>query len=181
MTAACGFFLLVPITSLALNVLGHAICSRATGGGRHLTSILVGFIAGMLTQTVLAFVVLSRMPSGLLDQIAYLAMNTFMYVALAYGYFAFVNLNVTSLRIRILKELLSAGSEGLPEETLLSLYNPKEIFAARIRRLTNWKQLVEEHERYFRSGKSFWFATRTILFFKFILFRKPIKRPAPFA
>lgn len=179
MRGLCVFLLVTPLIGLMINALSHVMCSRRFAGGRHLTAILAGFTAGFLTQAGLGLFFWPRMPYGLVDNLAHLAMSAFMYVALAYGYFVFINLNVTSLRIRILKELYTAGNEGLPGQTLLSLYNPNEIFETRMRRLANWGQLVENGNRYLPRGRGFWIAARIILIVKFIVLGKPLRRKSP--
>ena len=79
-------------------------------------------------------------------------MNLAAYLALAFGYFNFVNMNVASLRIRMLQELLACGGR-MSKEQLLGCCGAREVAALRIARLVRGGHLLEEQGR-FRSGKA---------------------------
>ena len=68
------------------------------------------------------------------------------YLALAFGYFNFVNLTVASLRIRLLEEIREAGGL-LPTNTLKTAYNSREVVANRLQRLLQGGHLIEKNGR----------------------------------
>jgi hypothetical protein len=73
---------------------------------------------------------------------------------LNYCYNNFVNLNFSSLRIRLLKEVLSSGgTESLAAIT--SQYGSKAVLQRRLERLVSWRQLQEQNSRYRANGGSF--------------------------
>jgi hypothetical protein len=66
---------------------------------------------------------------------------------LAFGYWAFVNLNITSLRIRILREILHAGA-GISRQQLTAEYSAEEFLRRRLERLRNGGQISFRDERW---------------------------------
>jgi hypothetical protein len=86
------------------------------------------------------------MAIGFEDRIGFVVLNLFTYVALAFGYFNFVNLTVASLRIRLLEEIGEAGG-ALPATTLKAAYNSSEVVAIRLQRLVQGGHLVEKDGR----------------------------------
>jgi len=82
---------------------------------------------------------------------ALIVMNLLASVAFAFNYFCFVNLAITSLRIRLLGELARAGG-CLPERALLARYDTADVIALRIERLVQGGHIVHRDGRYF-SGR----------------------------
>ena len=73
---------------------------------------------------------------------------------LNYCYSNFVNLNFTSLRIRLLKELRgSGGRESL--ERIASKYGSEAILKRRLARLVEWGQLEDENGSFTAKNGSF--------------------------
>jgi hypothetical protein len=63
------------------------------------------------------------------------------YAALGFGYWAFLNLNLTSLRIRMIRELLHTDG-GISRIELMGRYSPDEFLRRRLERLeSSSKQL----------------------------------------
>lgn len=157
-----GYELLVlaPIFGMMGNVFAHVIASRFNQGRSQMKCILCGFSFGLIFMLFLPFLVHSRQKINL-DFISYLSLDIIAYASLAYGYFHFVNINVASLRIRILQEIADSPKE-LSEEDILCRYNAKQILDNRIERLISSNQLIEKQGYYFL-GKNrtflilFWF------------------------
>jgi hypothetical protein len=63
------------------------------------------------------------------------------YLGLSFCFWAFLNLNITSLRIRILRQLLHAGG-SMPMSELLAGYPESERLQRRLSRLQNGGQIV---------------------------------------
>ena len=91
------------------------------------------------------------MRCDLSDGLVLFSLNAVAYLALAFGYFNFVNLNIASLRIRMIQELAESGGR-LPIDRLTGLYNTQNVAALRIDRLTRGGHLVEREGKYY-SGK----------------------------
>jgi hypothetical protein len=56
------------------------------------------------------------------------------FLALAFGFWTFLNLNITSMRIRILRELLRAGG-CMALSDMAEIYTPAERLRRRLERL----------------------------------------------
>ena len=90
-----------PIIGLGTNCLAHILC-RKVFGLRTGYALVCGFFLGLV---IMAVVAAANRPTAistgdLAGLWATLGMN---YVALEFGFWAFLNLNVTSLRIRMLR------------------------------------------------------------------------------
>lgn len=119
-----------PIAGLCIDVAVQIAVARAIG--RIGASIVGGALAG--TVSTIAVLVASR--SGI--SVGVVAIITFF--ALAFCFWTFLNLNVTSLRIRILRELLHAGG-SVSVEQLAAQYSDDEFLSRRLARLEAAKQL----------------------------------------
>jgi hypothetical protein len=84
------------------------------------------------------------------------------YTAFSYGYFHFININIVSLRMRILHEI-NDSPEGLSKEEILNRYSAEQIIEYRLKRLMGSNQLTEENGYYFL-GKNRTFLTLFWLF-----------------
>ena len=75
-----------------------------------------------------------------------LVLDVLTYLALAFGYFNFVNVTVPSLRIRLLEEMRDAGGT-LPARALMTAYDSRQLVAIRLERLVRGGHLVENDGR----------------------------------
>jgi hypothetical protein len=111
----------------------------------HLTrriglSIIVGVIGGALVTLIQAALNLSQ-AATLADAIAVWPVVILSYLGLCYNYWVFINLNITSLRIRTLRDLLQQ-SDGVPLSQLTAQYSVEEMLQRRLERLENGKQIA---------------------------------------
>ena len=140
---------LAPLAGLTVHVAAHVVLSRLGLHGRPAAGIVLA-LAGALPVTVgLTVGSLRELGAAPADFAALLAMNLTTAAAFGYGYANFVNMNLASVRVRILKELLAAGR--LSREELLAAYDEEEIITERIARLRRGRQIVERSGR-FRIG-----------------------------
>lgn len=135
---------LAPVVGLASNVVVQVSLSWARL--RLPLSIAIGFVLGVSVGVAGSAWVLWSQRTPVADFAALLALNAVTSGALGFGYFAFVNLNATSIRIRILKEVLRAGS--LSRQDLEQRYDERGVIEARLERLVREGQLVEREGRY---------------------------------
>jgi hypothetical protein len=126
-----------PILAVALNCMAYLLLRRAGGASLNI-SILSGLVLGLLAMTVLVRVGLSHVS---VDPWELAISQIGTYLALSFCFWAFLNLNITSLRFRILRELLDAGG-SLPLPELLSSYSEEERLRRRLLRLTDGGQIV---------------------------------------
>lgn len=129
-----------PLAGQTLNTLAHLTLSRLTG--RHAPSIAAAALLGVALALGLAATSLVRAGAPPLELAVVLAFVAATSGALAFGYWGFVNLNVTSIRIRLVKELDARGQVGRAE--LQARYDPRQLAQVRVERLLRYGQLVLE-------------------------------------
>ena len=74
--------------------------------------LVIGFLVGYGDLLIFFFWIAHRLSFDAEMIGTYLFLNTLFYTALSFGYFMIVNLNIASLRLRLLKELLKNPGEG---------------------------------------------------------------------
>jgi hypothetical protein len=77
-----------------------------------------------------------------------LVVNLVIASALGFCYWNFLNLNITSLRIRILREMLQMDGYSMTHVDLRSRYGESEMLDRRLQRLLTAKQIQYKNGRY---------------------------------
>lgn len=154
MSDAYPILVLAPVAGLAVYCVSHILLAWLVRSPRPYTSLSGGFLCGLTATIGISLAPLVVWQPGLADSLGLLTLNLLTYLALAFGYFNFINLNIASLRIRMLQEMwLSA--KGMTREQLLSLYSTDDVIALRIARLTRGGHLVEREGRFYRGRMRF--------------------------
>ena len=135
-----------PVLGLAAYCIAQILVARASSGSSPYHSLKRGFIAGLLVAMALSGWGVASMAISPQDRVGYLTLNLLTYLALAFGYFNFVNLTVASLRIRLLEEIRESGG-ALSADALKVTYNSREVVAIRLQRLIQGGHLVEKDGR----------------------------------
>ena len=146
MVDAHAVLVLTPLLGLLVDCACHVVVSRCLTSWSLVGRLFAGVVAGLVAVIATCSVAVPRMgiPGG--DECAILALDLGTYLALAYGYVGYVSMNLTSLRIHVLKLLLESGG-SLPRQRLLSLYNTDEVVASRLADLLKGGYLVERGGR----------------------------------
>ena len=134
-----------PLAGLALTVLTQIMVVHVSRG-KVGASIIVGILGGL--AGTLAVIALGRAALGATGGFVdtwLLGVST--YLVLAFGFWAFLNLNITSMRIRILRELLRAGGHMALSDMAVS-YTPAERLRRRLERLEKGGQIACEDGRW---------------------------------
>lgn len=142
-----------PVSGLILNVAVHVFLSWWGGLGRHLGPVIIGFFIGLTGQTVMTLMALPHTVSDPVNGVGLMLMNLGCYGGLGYGYFTFVNLTATSLRIRLIRELRLSGFSGASIAVLRQQYSGGHVVATRAERLQAWGQISQRDQRYHLKGK----------------------------
>lgn len=155
-----ALLVLAPILGMLINVLVHVIVSRFNQGRSQMKCLISGFIFGLICVVAVSLIAHCKQINNL-DFTAYLLSGCIAYSALAYIYFHFININIASLRVRILQEIINS-KEGLTQEGILSHYNAEQMLDNRIDRLVASNQLVEKQGIYYLGSNRiflilFWF------------------------
>ena len=143
-----------PLAGLALTVLAQIVVVHASRG-KVGASIIIGIFCGL--AVTLAAIALGRAETpgatGGFADTWLLGVTT--YLALAFGFWAFLNLNITSMRIRMLRQLLRAGGHMALSDMAVS-YTPAERLRRRLERL---KRAANSHVKTAAGGSApgrFW-------------------------
>ena len=143
---------LAPLAGLAADALLQVILVRIVAGDAHLRLQFVALGAGFVLTVALLVAVLWHAPLTLADQLGYLAMHAIAYLCLGFGLFNVINANVSSLRVRMLKEYLANDPRPLSDEALRRLYPACEILDARLKRLQLGGQIEVRGDRLYGRG-----------------------------
>lgn len=136
---------LAPMIGLAVDAAVHVLLAWTTSATPY-RCLTVGFLTGSAALLV-ASLVAARGGGVVADGYGWLgAMNGLCYLALAFGYFNFVNLAIASLRIRMLEELVASGGR-LPLRRLEDSYGTDRMIGLRIDRLLRGGHLRDEAGR----------------------------------
>jgi len=144
---------LAPLFGLVIDCVFHVAVSRYAKGVDSVRAIIIGVLAGLVAEIIISCFAVSTLRITGSDCAALLALNALTYLALAYGYIGYVGLNLTSLRIKILKLMWEAGG-SLPREVLSGLYNNKGVATERIDAMLRGGYLVEREGRLFTGNRT---------------------------
>jgi hypothetical protein len=158
----------VPIMALAINMIVQLSVARDKPRWGYLRSVVLGFGAGLVSLFALAGLTWFYGSAPWQERIAMLLVNLGTYLGLAVCFFALVNLNKTSLRIRLFKELQQSRG-GLSLEQLKSLYDDRRVFELRVTRLLNNRQVIKRDGRYFLVGYTVWLIANVVHIAKLVV------------
>jgi len=150
---------LSPVLALATNCAAHVAVARISGNSGPYRAIVRAAIVGLGVVVALTLIGCRRLALPRHDVVSLIFLNSVAYLALSFDYFSFVNLCLTSLRIRMLREIQGAGG-SLAGERLGELYDDRSMTNLRIDRLVSGGHLVLREERLY-SHKSFFLAIAT--------------------
>lgn len=140
---------LAPLLGFAMDMFAHAALARIFPGGAHVRIQFVSFGLGMAVTAIVLIVLLWQCPLSAVDRIGYLLLHTMGYACLGFGLFNVINANVSSLRVRMLKEYLAVDPVPLSDATMFTRYPAGEILAARLTRLETGGQIYVNNGRYY--------------------------------
>jgi hypothetical protein len=109
-------------------------------------SLLIGFIFGITFVIWVGGTELSPVE---------VSSNSLLFFGLWYGYFHFVNIGESSLRLRILAEINGKAGGHERVANLYKLYNADEIVRTRIERMKADGQIILKDGRYFLGKRRF--------------------------
>lgn len=151
------FWLVVaPTFGLAADVATHLVATWILGLKNLYYRLLFGaFWGGLVTLGLTVWAGTERgLPIG--ETIVYALFNGFTLLVLSFGYFNLVQMNLSSLRLRIANELNDAPA-GITPERLLEMYGAHEIVDERLARLSRGKQIESRDGRYFHRMSTVYF------------------------
>jgi hypothetical protein len=140
---------MIPLGGVLVDLIGQIALSRLPLKIGHVRRQFIAFFAGMIAVSILFGLLRPTRALSPRDEL-----GTFMVCALTYAFLGFVffntlNANLSSLRVRLLKELLAREPNGMPAAELFERYGAGEILNTRIERLAAGGQIVQRGDRYY--------------------------------
>jgi hypothetical protein len=176
MVAAHALLALAPVLGLAAYCLSHLVACRLVRNRGNYFPLVLGCGCGLTVAVAISLAGLLWMRTTLADGLALAAVNVAAYLALGFGYFNFINLNIASLRIRMIQELAASGSR-LPIMRLTGLYNTETVAELRIDRLTRGGHLVERDGRFYSGKRRFLIVARIFDFLRWAILGNRVRGP----
>jgi len=155
------FIVVASLAGLLADALVQILSARIFGVARLVWSIASGFITG-LAATLLVFSYGMAAYETSASVVPLIIVSALTYLSLGFCYWAFINLNITSLRIRVLKEIRHAPAQFVRHDDLIKIYNFQDVVDRRIARLLGFGHLA-------RSGNRLVVARRELLYLSRIL------------
>jgi hypothetical protein len=150
-----------PVAGLAVNTVSEIAGAHILFRTNLAASIIAGALLGLAaTCAVLQLGLAKSAPVVGIADVWCVGLLT--YLALACGFLAFLNLNVTSLRIRMLRTVLGDGDGGMSMTTLEAQYTPAERLHRRLARLQSGGQIRRDGDRWRISSRQLLFVARLI-------------------
>ena len=141
--------LLAPALGLLANVVAQMALSRLNLPLGPVRLQFVSFALGALVALLLLAGMLSEFPIGSADKAGYLAEHLLIYACFGFCFFNVISANVSSLRVRIVKELLAQDPTPMADATLQARYSAREMLLARLARLEAGGQIENRGGRYY--------------------------------
>ena len=142
------FYVLLPIVGLIVNSIIQIFFLRNLNGQAYFKSIKTGFLCGAISILIFEVIFIIIKFEISINHISYLIMNFLTYALFGLCYFICINISVSAIRIRLLKEL-NDSFEELTLDKILIRYNSKEIINRRIKKLENNQQITCINQRYY--------------------------------
>jgi hypothetical protein len=147
----------VALLGLGINLGIQLILSRLPLKLGQLRQQFVSFGCGLAATAAGLVLCLNRQSLGPADYAGELALNLLSYAFLGFFLFNAINLNISSLRIRMLKEYLGQHPNPLSDSLLMTKYNVSAMLEARLTRLQAGGQILERDSRFYsRHGATIW-------------------------
>lgn len=111
-----------------------------------MSAFYVSWTAGILVLITLFLFMFSQKHECALT-ISYAAQSLFSYMCLSFCFWAFINLNLTSIRLRLFREMLNEHPRPISLDRLTSSYSDAEVIGRRVDRLLLKGHLKKDRDR----------------------------------
>lgn len=143
----------LPLVGLGVDVLGQILLSRLPLPFGQVRRQFLAFAGGLAAVGWLTLWLRPGAGTGFLNEVGGLAVAALTYAFLGFVFFNALNANLSSLRVRVLRELLGRSPTGMTPTELEDRYGTAEMLAVRLERLTAGGQLRRCGERYRAEAK----------------------------
>lgn len=141
-----SWILLLPPTAVCIGSMCHILIVRLSPRRSEWKHLFLGMlIGGLLLWGGMIGEIFSGKPRS--EIVAAFVLNTLSYLGLAYIYAEFNNINLTSLRIRVLRECRQSRG-GLTMDQLLKRYDETTLITHRLDKYVRHRFLIREDDTY---------------------------------
>jgi hypothetical protein len=169
---AAAWLVLAPIAGMMTNVGCQLVLARLPLKIGHVKRQFLSFGLGGIAASGLTIYGLGGMILPRWDWIGYLGLHLGAYACLGFVFFNVINANISSLRIRMVKEYLARYPGFLADAELMRRYNAEEMLTARLERLLAGGQIALKAGRYHPEQKLVWAINGFFSAMKRLLLRK---------
>lgn len=163
---------LAPVLGLTVNIAAQIVISRLPLSIGHVRRQFLSFSCGLTVTALLLWHMLRAVDLSLWDEAGYLTLHLLSYAMAGFIFFNIINLNISSLRIRMLKEYLRTYPQPLPSRILREKYHTGGMLDARLERLARGGQLIQRDGRYYFHPSMVVVIGRFFAFLQHFLLRK---------
>jgi len=139
---------LAPVFGLAVNIAVQFVISRLPLAIGKVRRQFLSFGCGLAATALRLGPELYSAGFTLPDAIGCFALHLLAYAMAGFIFFNVINLNISSLRIRMLKEYLREHPQPLPDRVLREKYPARAMLDARLARLVSGGQVILRNGRY---------------------------------
>lgn len=165
---------LAPAIGLAVDVAGHLGVTWILPLRNLYARMACGTVAGLVAVVALSLFASTRLALEPITATVFVLFNMLTFVVLAFGYLNLVQMNLSSLRLRVAHELIDAP-EGMPVGELFAKYDGRAIVDARLARLSSGRQIVLRDGRYYRRLSVVYLIAVAMDTMKRVVFRRRIR------
>jgi hypothetical protein len=162
---------LFPFAGILANVLGHVAISRLPLPRGPVRRQFVSFAIGLAIVIYLSFVRRPIPDAGPAQAIPGILLSCLSYSFYGFVFFNALNANVSSLRVRLIRELAHAGPDGIATHELRTRYGREHILQVRLERLLTGGQLYLRDGRYHLKRGGVWWIGRLFALLRQVLLR----------
>lgn len=155
--------ILVGPVALMLNILAQIVIIRFTPRKSVVISFFISFLLAAICLVAFEYYNQSRLD--------FVLTNLIIFTGMAYCYFGIVNGGDTSIRIRMLRELVQRP-EGLSIAEMYQIYDADQILRIRLERLTTNGQVVLKDGRYYPGKLQLIYIAKFFLVLKWLVLGK---------
>jgi hypothetical protein len=141
--------LIAPAAGLLIDIALQAILPRLSPHSGPIRLQFISFAAGAGLTLALVIAMLGTSSLTLADRAGYLVLHALIYGCAGFFFFNVISANVSSLRVRIVREMLAKHPTPLADTTLRERYSAREMISMRLERLHRGGQIERREGRYF--------------------------------
>lgn len=163
---------LAPLAGVIVNMLAQIFIGRLPLSLGQVRRQFISFGCGLFVTVGWLGFTIPYAELTVSDLAARAALQLMTYGMIGFIFFNVINSNISSLRVRMLKEFLQAFPDPLPDQVLRQKYRTDAMLDARLERLLNGGQIAHRNGRYYFQPSAVAAIGRFFAFLQNFLLRK---------